>query len=56
MMCERCHKPIKPGQPYEPHDMLRPTGACPTVIVHKQLCTRPPTQTAPASRVGLIRD
>ncbi|WP_328436846.1 hypothetical protein OHA71_06280 [Streptomyces sp. NBC_00444] len=48
MMCARCDQPIKPGQPYETHDIPRPTGAGATVFLHKRLCPRPPTQTAPA--------
>lgn len=48
MICARCQKPIRNGEPYETYDIMRPTGASPTLVVHARLCKRPPTQTAPS--------
>ncbi len=45
MICARCDKPIRDDEPYETYDVMRPTGAGPTLIVHARLCKRPPRQT-----------
>lgn len=55
MMCARCDQPIRDGEDWEPYDNMSPTGAGSTVFLHKKLCKRPPTQTAPASKTRLIR-
>lgn len=55
MICARCDKPIPDGQAV-PVDMPRPTGAGVTLHVHKRLCKKVLTQTAPASSRRLIRE
>jgi hypothetical protein len=40
-MCARCDKPIGPGQAWERHDVVRPSGpGGGTVYLHKKLCER----------------
>ncbi|MGW2720870.1 hypothetical protein [Streptomyces sp. NPDC001492] len=50
MMCDRCSEPIQRGEPYEEIPIDRPTGAGVTVVLHKRLCARPESQTAPVDR------
>jgi hypothetical protein len=55
MMCARCDQPILDGEDCETQDIPRPTGPGATVLLHKRLCQKPPTQTDPAGdrrRVG----
>jgi hypothetical protein len=42
--CDRCGKPIKPGQPYRETIPDSMSGARPTAYYHRELCQRPPTQ------------
>jgi hypothetical protein len=49
MFCARCDKPIRPGQPYKPYDIMSPTGPGTTVYLHVKPCTPVPTQTTQAS-------
>lgn len=55
MMCARCDQPIRPGQAYETYDIPSPSAFGATVYLHKKLCVRPPTQTAPVRRAAPIR-
>lgn len=43
--CGRCGKTIKPGQKYTEHHIDTASGPGATVYRHKELCSRPPTQT-----------
>jgi hypothetical protein len=52
VICARCHECIKPDEPYESRDIESASGPGATVFLHKHLCKRPPTHTAP---VGLGR-
>lgn len=56
MICARCDKPIRPGEKTVPIDKDSNSGGGITIHVHDYLCRRPPTQTSPVSRRGLIRD
>ena len=50
MICARCSKPIRPGEPSDEFTQTAPTGGGATVPLHKlgtPDCVRPPTQTAP---------
>jgi hypothetical protein len=46
-ICARCDQPIRDGEPYDEVDKFSPSGAGATLLVHRELCERPPTQTAP---------
>lgn len=48
MICARCDKPIRPGEPYDPVDKFSPSAGGMVLHVHRRLCKRPPTQAAPA--------
>lgn len=56
MMCDRCDQPILLVERYEVLDILRPTGAGVTVLLHAFLCQRPPTQTSPVRRRVPVRE
>lgn len=47
MMCARCDEPILPGEAYEVRPIISPTGPGSDVVLHKKLCPRPLSQTAP---------
>lgn len=49
MICARCDQPIRDGEPYEVLDKFSPSGGGITGVIHRKLCKRPPTQTAPES-------
>jgi hypothetical protein len=49
MICARCDQPILRGEKYETHDIPSPSGPGATVTLHKKLCERPLSQTAPYS-------
>jgi hypothetical protein len=50
VICARCDKPIRPGEPYGTHDEVRPTGPGLTLYFHKRRCRKVPTQTSPSGR------
>jgi hypothetical protein len=54
MFCARCDKPLK-DRDAAPVDVARPTGAGLTLYVHRYLCRKPVSQTAPESRRRLVR-
>ena len=47
MMCARCDKTIRAGEPYTHHDIEAASGPGATVHIHVKACKRKPTQTAP---------
>lgn len=54
MICARCDRRISPGQG-RLVDNVPPTGPGTTLYIHKVLCVKPPTQTAPAPAIGSRR-
>lgn len=54
MFCARCGKPLK-DEDATPVDVARPTGAGLTLYVHRYLCRKPVSQTAPEPYRGRIR-
>lgn len=50
-ICARCDKPIQPGEKYIASFVPSATGPSNTIVLHEELCERPPTQTAPARPV-----
>jgi hypothetical protein len=55
MFCARCDQPILPGEAYETRPIISPTGPGSDVVLHKELCPQPPTQTAPVEPRRRIR-
>ena len=47
MICARCDQPILAGEAYDSEAIDGASAAGGTVILHRRLCDRPPTQTAP---------
>ena len=54
MICARCDKPIPRGEGM-PVDKVSSSGGGLTLHVHRKLCPKPLTQTAPESVTGRIR-
>lgn len=48
VICARCDKPIRECEEYETRDVMRPSGPCVTLLVHKGWCKRAPQPTAPS--------
>jgi hypothetical protein len=49
MICGRCDRAIRKGEPYTEHEITRPTGPGALVYRHVELCRKVPTRSTQAS-------
>lgn len=55
LTCARCHTAIEDGEPYERHDVPRPSAPSVTVVVHAAPCIPAPVSRPPAGWNGGTR-